>query len=187
LGHVRPVCLSGFVEGLGHAVDIAGVPLNGAGSLRSRRETTTPHAVTIEVSGATEADIERGIAAALAVFRYSGTTAHEAPSVAFLREQLHQGGYYDGEGRFSDPHGDAPLMENEVRLRDMTAREARIASLWREADYGAVAACYADREANRPHIIHYPSAIEGGFEGGIAAHCFRNQRQVCRVRPRIFR
>ena len=50
-----------------------------------------PNAVTIEVPCATDADIERGIAAALAVFRYGGTTAYEAASAAFLREQLHEG------------------------------------------------------------------------------------------------
>jgi hypothetical protein len=102
-----------------------------------------PNAIKIHIEGATDAEIQRGLAAALAVFAAGGTTAVEAALAAHLRESLHEGGYYDEQGNFRDPYEGEPLWENEVRLKEMTEREHKIAPLWEQADAAAVEACCA--------------------------------------------
>jgi hypothetical protein len=108
-----------------------------------------PDAIVIEVDGATFEEIDRGVAAALAVFAAGGTTAREAADAAFHQACLDDGGYYDGSGNFRDPHEGIPLDKNEIRWGKMTEREGQVAELWRVADAAAVEACCAGWPAER--------------------------------------
>ncbi len=68
----------------------------------------------LDVTGATAEELERGLAAALAVFDRAGATPYEAAVARFKR---------DGE------------------IEELTDREAQIADLWDIADEAAIRAC----------------------------------------------
>jgi hypothetical protein len=78
--------------------------------------------LAIDVPGASQAEIERGIAAAWRVFADAGVTAWEAASAAFHQESIDDGGGDWGE---------------------CTEREVIAAEAWRVADRRAAVACCA--------------------------------------------
>lgn len=75
-----------------------------------------PTTLLLDVKGATDEELARGLAAAREIFDAAGATPYEAAVARFKR---------DGE------------------MDEMTDREARIADLWDIADEAAIRACCA--------------------------------------------
>jgi hypothetical protein len=83
----------------------------------------------IDIEGATEAEIARGLQAAQAVFDRAGVTPWQAAEAASAAEAVAEFGSLCFEG------------ESEPACTPLTAREQKLAALWDKADRTAVGAC----------------------------------------------
>lgn len=112
--------------------------------------------LSIDIKGATEAEIRRGIAAAQAVFDNAGVTPWAAAVTRFQRDGLDESGVLSWEyeiARLKQVGADAAAVAtqeaelasflNENGLRPSTKVDHSIADLWDEANVAAAKACCA--------------------------------------------
>jgi hypothetical protein len=121
-----------------------------------RKETTVNGSkITIRVDGATEEEIQRGLAAAQKVFDDAGVTAYTAATAAFMRDQLDDShvlawrhkisGLREGGQEDEAAAEEAKLADymKALNIDDMTEAQWAISDLWDEAGWAAKRACCA--------------------------------------------
>jgi hypothetical protein len=139
--------------------------------------------IGIDIPGASEAEIRRGLAAAQRVFDGAGVTAYTAAMASFMRDVLddmHVLAWQAEIYRLREDDGDeaAALAEEAelarymeaLNIEDMTEAQWAISGLWDEADRAAAEACCAGwTEVPDTAGLHLLAALEAEREALAAA------------------